>query len=136
MNNVHFSSKSNEWSTPQDFFDSLNKEFKFTLDPCCTKETAKCKKFYTEKEDGLAQNWNNEIVFCNPPYGRELKKWVKKSFEATGGGSRDVDSGSNRYNIFSRFYLSRSNRDTVFAWPIKIWRQQKFSTISINGCCV
>lgn len=83
--NVHFSSKTPEWSTPQDFFDKLNKEFKFTLDPCATKENAKCAKYYNEEQDGLSKNWDNERVFCNPPYGREIGKWVKKASEAKGG---------------------------------------------------
>lgn len=83
--NVHFSSKTNEWATPQDFFNMLNDEFMFTLDPCATKENAKCTKFYTQENNGLAQSWNNESVFCNPPYGREIRKWVKKASEAVGG---------------------------------------------------
>ena len=83
--NVHFSSLTNEWATPQDFFDMLNDEFMFTLDPCATKENAKCAKFYTQEDDGLAQSWDNEIVFCNPPYGREIGKWIKKASEAVGG---------------------------------------------------
>jgi len=82
---VHFSSKSNEWATPQDFFDILNKEFNFTLDPCATKDNAKCAKYYTQEDDGLAQSWDNEIVFCNPPYGRQIKYWVKKASDAKGG---------------------------------------------------
>lgn len=82
---LHFSSKTNEWSTPQSFFDTLNKEFNFTLDPSSTKENAKCAKFYTEEDNGLIQSWDNEVVFCNPPYGRELKQWVKKASEAEGG---------------------------------------------------
>lgn len=82
---LHFSSKTNEWATPQAFFDNLNKEFKFTLDPSSTKENAKCKKFYTEADNGLVKSWDNEIVFCNPPYGRGLKDWVKKASEARGG---------------------------------------------------
>ena len=76
---VHFSSKSNEWSTPQDFFDGLNKEFNFTLDPCATKENAKCEKYYTKEDNGLVQDWAGETVFCNPPYGREIKNWVAKA---------------------------------------------------------
>ena len=48
-----FSSKSDLWSTPQDFFDELNEEFNFTLDPCATKDNAKCSKYFTIKEDGL-----------------------------------------------------------------------------------
>ena len=70
-----------EWATPQKFFDELNEEFCFTLDPCCTHDNAKCEKHYTKEEDGLSQNWGGQIVFCNPPYGRELPKWVKKCYE-------------------------------------------------------
>lgn len=78
---VMYSSKSNEWATPQDLFNKLDEEFKFTLDPCSTDENAKCKKHYTIKEDGLSQSWGGERVFVNPPYGRDIKKWVKKSWE-------------------------------------------------------
>jgi phage N-6-adenine-methyltransferase len=52
-----FSSKTDLWSTPQDFFDKLDKEFKFNLDPCATHENAKCEKHFTIAEDGLKQNW-------------------------------------------------------------------------------
>jgi len=83
--NIHFSSKTNEWSTPQDFYDELNKEFNFTLDPCCTKKTAKCDKFYTEEEDGLTQSWDGEVVFMNPPYGRVIGQWIKKASEIKNG---------------------------------------------------
>ena len=78
---VMFSSKTDEWSTPQDFFDELNKEFNFTLDPCATPENAKCEKYYTKEDDGLKQDWSGETVFCNPPYGRGIKDWVKKCYE-------------------------------------------------------
>lgn len=76
-----FSSKDQTWETPKDFFKKLDDEFHFTLDPCCSKETAKCGKFYTEKENGLVQDWQGETVFINPPYGREISKWVQKSYE-------------------------------------------------------
>jgi len=76
-----FSSKEERWQTPQKFFDELNKEFNFTLDPSCQIDSAKCEKYYTPKENGLIQNWEGETVFCNPPYGRELKKWVEKCYK-------------------------------------------------------
>ena len=57
MNKVHFSMKSNEWETPQELYDELNEEFSFTLDPCATKESAKCDKYYTEEDNGLIQDW-------------------------------------------------------------------------------
>ena len=73
-----FSSKDETWETPINFFNELDKEFNFTLDPCCSDLTAKCKKYYTKKDDGLSKNWSGETVFCNPPYGREIYKWVEK----------------------------------------------------------
>lgn len=79
--NLMFSSKRMDWETPQDFFDKLNVEFHFTLDPCANEQNAKCKKFYTIEQDGLTQSWQGEIVFCNPPYGRELSKWVEKAYK-------------------------------------------------------
>jgi site-specific DNA-methyltransferase (adenine-specific) len=81
---VHFSSIDHCATTPQEFFDILNEEFNFTLDPCCLKKTAKCKKYYTPKEDGLKQSWKSESVFMNPPYGREIIKWMKKAYEESG----------------------------------------------------
>lgn len=82
MNNeLMFSSKDQTWETPQDFFDKLDDEFNFTLDPCCTHETAKCEKHYTPEEDGLSQCWGGEIVFMNPPYGREQPNWIKKAYK-------------------------------------------------------
>ena len=76
-----FSSETDLWETPQNFFDELDKEFHFTLDPCATPGNAKCKKYYTVKEDGLKQDWQGETVFCNPPYGKAIKNWVKKCYE-------------------------------------------------------
>ncbi len=81
INQGMFSSNTNEWSTPLSFYRGLQKEFNFTLDPCATKENAKCDKFYTKEDNGLGKSWENEIVFCNPPYGREIGKWVKKCYE-------------------------------------------------------
>lgn len=86
--NVMYSSKSEEWATPQRLFDDLNKEFNFTLDPCATTENAKCERFFTKAQDGLSQSWKGERVFCNPPYGRNIVKWVSKAYAETvaGGG--------------------------------------------------
>lgn len=79
------SSEDMTWGTPQAFFDDLDKEFNFTLDPCATPETAKCEKFFTPEIDGLKQSWDGFNVFCNPPYGSEIKHWVKKASETRGG---------------------------------------------------
>lgn len=99
-----FSSKSNEWATPQDLFDKLNEEFNFTLDPCATDENAKCDRYCTIEEDGLKQSWKGETVFCNPPYGKEISAWVEKSYkESIGGGvyGCNVDPCKNRHKILA-----------------------------------
>lgn len=79
------SSKSNEWATPIKLFDYLNNMFHFTLDPCATEQNAKCKKFYTIKDDGLSKSWADESVFVNPPYGGHTRKWIEKSINEVRG---------------------------------------------------
>jgi len=78
---IGFSSASTEWDTPQAFFDKLDKQFEFTLDPCATAASAKCDKYFTEEDDGLAQDWRGHTVFVNPPYGRGIGAWLKKGYE-------------------------------------------------------
>ena len=79
MNKVLFSSNSDEWATPQEFFNSINKEFEFDLDPCATLDNHKYDKYYTIEEDGLSKKWGGHRVFCNPPYS-QINKWVEKAF--------------------------------------------------------
>ena len=78
---VMFSSKNDSWETPQDFYDELARRYSFTLDPCCTDATSKCFKYFTEEDDGLAQDWSGHVVFMNPPYGRVIGKWIQKAYE-------------------------------------------------------
>lgn len=75
-----FSSQKMDWSTPDDFFAELNKEFGFNLDPCSDDSNHKCENYFTEADNGLIQNWGGYRVFCNPPYGREIYQWVEKCY--------------------------------------------------------
>ena len=77
---VMFSSATEEWATPQNIFDTLNRQFNFTLDPCATPENAKCELYFTKKENGLAQSWIGHNVFMNPPYGTFIARWIKKTW--------------------------------------------------------
>lgn len=81
MNSVMYSSATDEWATPQDLFDSLDREFQFTLDPCANELNHKCERYYSRADDGLSKNWGGQSVFCNPPYGRQIGKWVRKASE-------------------------------------------------------
>ena len=83
---VMFSSKTDEWETPQYFFDDINKEFYFDFDACASAENAKCKRYCTKEQDGLVQKWGGVRIWCNPPYGREIGKWVKKAYEESLSG--------------------------------------------------
>jgi len=76
-----FSSKSVEMSTPLSFFNKLDEIFKFTLDPCATKNNNKCDIFFTINDNGLKQSWEGHTVFMNPPYGRAIGEWIKKAYE-------------------------------------------------------
>lgn len=77
---LFFSCATDQWETPQEFFEQLNNEFHFTLDPCADEANHKCDRYFTKEQDGLKQDWSGEIVFCNPPYGRKVGKWVEKCF--------------------------------------------------------
>jgi len=81
-----FSSASVEWATPQPFFAALNREFRFTLDACATADNAKCRRFFTKADDGLVQTWRGR-VWLNPPYGRDIGRWMRKAYESSQAGA-------------------------------------------------
>lgn len=88
--NTLFSSKTDLWSTPQGFYERLDSEFNFTLDPCSDGANNKCDFFYTERDDGLSKDWAPHTVFMNPPYGREIRDWIRKAYEESLKGSTVV----------------------------------------------
>lgn len=88
-NNVHFSSQTDLWATPQVFFDRYDAQFNFTLDVCASPENAKCARFFTQADDGLAQDWVGSC-WMNPPYGRTIGKWMRKAYESSLAGATVV----------------------------------------------
>ena len=86
---VHFSSKTDLWYTPQDFFKKYDDVYKFETDVCATDDNAKCAKYYTEEMDGLSQEWRG-VCWMNPPYGRTIGKWMKKAYESSLEGATVV----------------------------------------------
>ena len=89
INRGMLSSKTCEWETPQWFFDKLNAQFKFNLDVCATPDNAKCKRYFTKDDDGLQRKWTG-TCWMNPPYGREIKQWMKKAYEESLHGATVV----------------------------------------------
>jgi phage N-6-adenine-methyltransferase len=86
---VHFSSKTDNWATPQWLFDLLDGEFSFDFDVCADETNAKCSRYYDLDDDGLKQEWR-DACWLNPPYGREIGKWVKKAYESSHLGATVV----------------------------------------------
>lgn len=83
---LHFSSKSSEWETPQTLFDELNAQFgPFNLDVAAHRINAKCDHYFTEQMDGLKQKWAGKC-WMNPPYGRHIQRWVKKAYDESHKG--------------------------------------------------
>src|SRR5438093_183176 len=86
---AYFKSKTIEWATPQAFFDQLHAEFGFTLDVAAQEDNAKCARFFTPKDDSLAQVWGG-VCWMNPPYGKTIGQWMRKAYESAQQGATVV----------------------------------------------
>jgi phage N-6-adenine-methyltransferase len=90
-----FSSATDNHATPQDLFDQLHAEFNFTLDVAASKDNHKCERWFGPDQDadlcrdGLFMPWVGR-VWCNPPYGRDIKRWVEKAWTETLVGNAEL----------------------------------------------
>ena len=82
INKALLPSNTCEWETPQLFFDALNAEYHFDVDVCATENNAKRERYYSKEQDGLSQQWKG-VCWMNPPYGREIGKWMRKAYESS-----------------------------------------------------
>jgi phage N-6-adenine-methyltransferase len=89
--NVHFSSRKNDWATPWELFRRWDAaQGPFTLDVCAIAENAKCERYFSPEENGLAQAWRG-VCWMNPPYGRVIGHWLAKAVvESRAGRARRV----------------------------------------------
>lgn len=80
------------WETPQPLFDELHREFRFTVDVCASRDNAKVERFFTQDDvpPSLFRDWGSEICWMNPPYGREIPRWVCKAWDASTRGATVV----------------------------------------------
>lgn len=112
MERVMFSSRDQTWETPNWLFNDLNKLFHFNLDVCADNESAKCERYFTEKDNGLAQDWDG-VCWMNPPYNRYQHKWVKKAID-------ECENGNCKQVVI----LIPSRTETV-AWQEYIFKNAK-----------
>jgi len=85
----YFMSSTDEWSTPADLFARLNAEHHFTLDVCANADNAKCERYFSRADDALAQIWQG-VCWMNPPYGRDIDRWVAKAYDSARAGATVV----------------------------------------------
>lgn len=94
MTSGMYSSNSNEWETPQAFYNQLDKKYHFGGDLAATDDNHKCERYLTKKDNALEQNWQQfgkgRALFLNPPYGRQIKDWVRKAYEESVGYSAPI----------------------------------------------
>jgi phage N-6-adenine-methyltransferase len=122
------SSRSCEWPTPAYIFAELDRRYgPFDLDPCATAENAKCERFFTKEQDGLAQVWTGR-VWCNPPYGRRSTPvWMRKAWEAS-QTTAELVLCLVRVSTGSRWWQEWAKRGEVDFLPERIkWRENTSS---------
>ena len=132
VNEVVYSSRTDLWETPQDFFDTLDKEFHFDLDVCAIPENAKCRRFFTPGMDGLTREWAG-TVWCNPPYGRKVVEWVQKAAESNCTVVMLLPARTDTKWFHDYIYGKAEIR--FVRGRLKFGGGTKRSTISEHGCC-
>lgn len=136
MDKVMFSSNSNEWATPQEFFDALDARHHFTLDPCATKENAKCKKFYTIAENGLLQDWGGGVRVLQPSirqgYSQVGREGVQRNEEAEHKGCYAYPC-ENGHELLAQVDIPSRNAYRLCQRAYQVRQQQELRTFPICG---
>jgi phage N-6-adenine-methyltransferase len=117
VSKVVHSSKTDEYSTPSDVFTFLDDIFHFTLDVCASPENAKCKRYFTKEDNGLAQSWKGEMCFMNPPYS-ETDTWMEKAFNEYLGGSQVICLPASRTD--TAWFRGWAAKGLIIFWPGRI----------------
>lgn len=140
------SSATDEWATPQGLFDRLNAEFGFTLDVCANESNHKVSRYFDKAADGLAQDWTGEICWMNPPYGREIPKWVAKARATAERGGvvvgllpartdtrwwADVMQATELRFIRGRIRFGGSSAGAPFPSVVVVWGTPRVPTVTI-----
>jgi phage N-6-adenine-methyltransferase len=107
---VHFSSATDLWLTPQEFFYSCDKIFRFAVDVCAPADYARCAKYFAPEDDGLKREWTG-TCWCNPPYGRGIGKWMRKAWESGKAGATVVCLVPAR--VFTRWWRDNATKGHV-----------------------
>ena len=81
INPALFTSNKDDWQTPWDFFERVNREFRLTVDAAADVDNAMLPLYWTKEDNALEQDWTGARVWCNPPYGAAQKAFIRKAAE-------------------------------------------------------
>ena len=81
INQSLFQSDKQDWQTPPSVFEPLHREFGFTIDAAASSENALLPRYWNEENDAIKQDWSGERIWCNPPYGRYQREFIRKAAE-------------------------------------------------------
>lgn len=112
-----YTSKTDVWETPIDFFKKLEQRFSFDVDVCALPENAKVANFYSPDDDGLSQDWSKyNTCWMNPPYGRVISKWIEKAYNESLNGTTVVALVPARVDTrwFHDFIYNKNNTEIEF----------------------
>lgn len=127
-------SDSTEWTTPRDLFEELDREFHFTLDVASTNANALVANHYTKADDGLSKPWTG-AVWCNPPYGREIGRWVERAATTNeGGGERLAHPRKDGHGLLARVGVRQGVEHQVHQGALEVRRRQRVSAVPERGC--
>jgi site-specific DNA-methyltransferase (adenine-specific) len=87
---VYHRSQRHDWETPLAVFAEYDAEFHFTLDVCATAENAKCSRLFSPEQNGLLQDWGDDVCWMNPPYGNQIGAWMEKAWRSSLAGATVV----------------------------------------------
>ena len=109
--------RSDEWRTPNEVFNPLNEEFRFTVDVCATRANHKCAKYFSQHVDGLRKSWAGEVCWMNPPYST-IAAWVHKAFRESRNGATVVcllpaSTDTRWWHAYARFAEVRFLRGRI-----------------------
>lgn len=138
INKGLFSSNSNEWATPTDFYKKLDAEFHFNLDPCATSSNAKCRRFYTIEDDGLTKEWGGQPGLLQSALwegdwemGQEV---LRGEQELRSCGY--AHTSQNRHSLLPRLHLSQGQGDSIHPWSASFQRLKAGSAVPVNGSSI
>ena len=99
--------------TPKDIWESLNNEFKFTIDICASNDNHLCERYYTKENSALNKNWDNEIAYIHPLFNIYIPKFVEKA-STHKGTFVFLLPASTHTKYFHQFFYNKDNVEIRF----------------------